>query len=102
MEQYKSKKLLEKFYKKSKSSFKINWGRLDTWHLEKIRKEEEEENEKDMEEEKIKILKTTLKRVFNEAHLYNLKRRELADLSKKKIEIKKDTKKKLTKIKQKR
>ena len=66
---------------------KINGDRLDTWHLEQIRKEEkeEEENEKDMKEENIKMPKRTLKRVFNEAHLYNLKRRELADLNKKKM-----------------
>ena len=70
---------------------KINGDRLDTWQLEQIRKEEEEEeeeeNEKDMEEKNIKMPKKTLKRVFNEAHLSNLKRRELADLNKKKIEM---------------
>ena len=86
------KNYLKNFIKRVKMVLKINGNRLDTWHLEKIRKEEEEEeeeNEKDMKEKNIKMPKRTLKRVFNEAHLYNLKRRELADLNKKKIEMNK-------------
>ena len=82
---------------------KIKGDRLDTWHIEQIRKEEEEEeNEEDMKEKAMKMPKRTLKRVFNEAYLYNLKRREIANLNKKKIEMKKNIKKKLIKIKQKR
>ena len=55
-----------------------------------------------MEEENIKMPKRTLKRVFNEAYLYNLKRRELADLNKKKIELIKKYKQKIDKNKTKK
>ena len=102
------KNYLKNFIKRVKMVLKINGDRLDIWHLEQIRKEEEEEeeeeeeNEKDMEEKNIKMPKRTLKRVFNEAHLYNLKRRELADLNKKKIEMNKKYKEKIEKIKQKK
>ena len=46
--------------------------------------------------------KRTLKKVFNEAYLYNLKRRELADLNKKKIEMNKKYKEKIDKNKTKK
>ena len=42
-----------------------------------------------MIEKSIKMPKRTLKRVFNEEYLYNLKRREIAELNKKKIEMNK-------------
>ena len=82
---------------------KIKGDRLDTWHIEQIRKEEEEEeNEEDMKEKTMKMPKRTLKRVFNEAYLYNLKRREIADLNKKKIEMNKKYKEKIDKNKTKK
>ena len=82
---------------------KIKGDRLDNWHIEQIRKEEEEEgNEEDMIEKSMKMPKRTLKRVFNEAYLYNLKRREIAELNKNKIEINKKYKEKIDKNKAKR
>ena len=78
---------------------KINGYRLYELYLEQIRKEEDEEN---MEEEEIEISKRTLKMVFNGANLYNLKRREIADVNKKKLEINKNYKEKIDKNKTKK
>ena len=55
-----------------------------------------------MKEKAIKMPKRTLKRFFNKTYLYNLKRREISGLNKKKIEMQKNIRKKLIKIKQKR
>ena len=97
------KNYLKNFIKRVKMVLKINGDRLDTWHIEQIRKEEEEEeNEEDMREKAMKMPKRTLKIVFNEAYLYNLKRREIASLNKKKIEMNKKYKEKIDKNKTKK
>ena len=94
---------LKNFLKRVKMVLKIEGDRLDIWHIKQIRKEEEEEeNEEDMKEKTMKMPKRTLKRVFNEAYLYNLKRREIADLNKKKIEMNKKYKEKIDKNKTKK
>ena len=62
----------------------------------------EEDDKEDKEEEEIEIKKINLKVVINEPYLYNLKRREISDLNKKKIEMVRNYKEKNDKIKEKK
>ena len=95
-------KLVKNFLKRVKKVIEIKGNRLEPFHLNEIRKEEEKDNEEEKKDKELinkkRILK--MKKIYNDKNLNKIRNKEIRELNREKKGIPKKYKK--SKIKSKR